>query len=97
VRDPGTGCPLSVNQLKAEISVFMAAGFESTSHAITWTLTALAVHPEVQEKVYQELLLLGLAPSATSSDSARIGDAGNGQKNIEAADLGRLPYMQVSR
>jgi cytochrome P450 len=39
--DPATGKPLDDHQLKAEISTFMAAGFETTSHAITWCLTML--------------------------------------------------------
>lgn len=39
--DPATGKPLDDCQAKAEIATFMAAGFETTSHAITWTLTML--------------------------------------------------------
>jgi cytochrome P450 len=39
--DPATGKPLDDTQIKAEVSTFMAAGFETTSHAITWTLTML--------------------------------------------------------
>jgi len=76
----------------------MAAGFETTSHAITWTMAALAAHPEVQEKVYLELAALGLAPvsaSSSSSGAAAAAAAADGVRDIEAADLGRLPYMQV--
>jgi cytochrome P450 len=43
--DPATGKPLDDRQLRAEISTFMGAGFETTSHAITWNLTML-VSPE---------------------------------------------------
>jgi cytochrome P450 len=39
--DPATGQSLDDTQIKAEVSTFMAAGFETTSHAITWTLTML--------------------------------------------------------
>jgi cytochrome P450 len=39
--DPATGQPLNDHQVKAEIGTFMAAGFETTSHAIGWTLTLL--------------------------------------------------------
>jgi hypothetical protein len=97
VKDPATGLPLTHSQLKAEISIFMAAGFETTSHAITWTMAALAAHPEVQEKVYLELAALGLAPVSASSSSsgAAAAAAADGVRDIEAADLGRLPYMQV--
>lgn len=39
--DPSTGKPLDASQLKAEVSTFMLAGFETTSHGISWTLTLL--------------------------------------------------------
>ena len=39
--DPATNKPLNDHQVKAEIATFMAAGFETTSHAITWCLTML--------------------------------------------------------
>ena len=39
--DPATGRPLDDFQVKAEVATFMAAGFETTSHAITWCLTLL--------------------------------------------------------
>eukprot|EP00878_Enallax_costatus_P035122 GHUV01039103.1.p1 GENE.GHUV01039103.1~~GHUV01039103.1.p1 ORF type:complete len:122 (+),score=16.88 GHUV01039103.1:851-1216(+) len=32
VKDPATGKPLTPRQLRAEIAIFMAAGFETTSH-----------------------------------------------------------------
>eukprot|EP00775_Hariotina_reticulata_P009275 gene9275-9440_t len=65
VKDPATGLPLTHHQLKAEIAVFMAAGFETTSHAITWALTALAAHPEVQEKLSGTLLSNSMVLPAT--------------------------------
>jgi cytochrome P450 len=43
--DPATGQPLNDHQVKAEIATFMAAGFETTSHAITWCLTMLVSVP----------------------------------------------------
>jgi hypothetical protein len=46
--DPATGKPLDNHQLKAEIHTFMAAGFETTSHAITWCLTMLVRMDTVQ-------------------------------------------------
>lgn len=39
--DPTTGKPLDDTRAKGEIAVFMAAGFETTSHSITWTLSML--------------------------------------------------------
>jgi cytochrome P450 len=39
--DPATGKPLDNAHAKGEMAIFMAAGFETTSHAITWCLTML--------------------------------------------------------
>jgi cytochrome P450 len=57
--DPATGKPLDDHQLKAEISTFMAAGFETTSHAITWCLTML-----VRADMVQLLVVLPVAAEA---------------------------------
>jgi cytochrome P450 len=46
VVDPATGQPLDQHKLKAEVATFMAAGFETTSHAITWC-TAMLVRVRV--------------------------------------------------
>jgi cytochrome P450 len=39
--DPATSKPIDDAHAKGEIATFMAAGFETTSHAITWCLTML--------------------------------------------------------
>jgi cytochrome P450 len=38
-------------QLKAELGIVLGAGFETTSHAITWTLASVATHPRVQVRL----------------------------------------------
>jgi cytochrome P450 len=55
------GQPLNRSQLKTEVAAFMAAGFETTSHAITWTLAMLAAHQDVQQQLLEELAGQGLA------------------------------------
>ena len=67
-------------------------GFETTSHAIAWTLGLLAAHPEKQALLAAELAAAGLAP-------APGGDGGGGGDEPPRAfawgDLaaGRLPYL----
>jgi cytochrome P450 len=39
--DPATGKPLDDKRVMSEIATFMGAGFETTSHAITWALALL--------------------------------------------------------
>lgn len=39
-----------------ELSTMVIAGYETTGHALAWTLYLLARHPDLQEAVYQESL-----------------------------------------
>jgi cytochrome P450 len=45
--DPATGKPLTIDQLKAEVTVIWLAGFETTAHALTFCILCIALHPEV--------------------------------------------------
>ncbi|REH00199.1 cytochrome P450 [Flavobacterium aquicola] len=51
--DTGEGMP--VTQLIDEIKILFVAGYETTANALTFTLYLLAKHPDVQQKVWQEI------------------------------------------
>ena len=46
-----------MNEILCQISTFLAAGHETSSSALTWTLYALARAPAVQARLREELLL----------------------------------------
>ncbi|PQB05151.1 cytochrome P450 [Aureitalea marina] len=50
-----TGEPMEMEQLIDEISILFVAGHETTANALTFTLFLLAEHPEIQERVYEEV------------------------------------------
>lgn len=52
-----TGEGMSVTQLIDEIKILFTAGYETTANALTFTLYLLAKHPDIQEKVYQEIIV----------------------------------------
>ena len=83
--DPVTNKPLHPDQLKAEMAIVMAAGFETTSHAITWTLAALATHPEVQQTLADELTAAGLTPTAAAPVP----------RAVDWSDVSKLPYLSA--
>ncbi|MCA9716669.1 MAG: cytochrome P450 [Myxococcales bacterium] len=58
-------------QLRDEVMTLVAAGHETTSNALTWTLMLLGRHPEVERKVHAELTraLDGRAPSFADLES----------------------------
>jgi cytochrome P450 len=50
-RDPETGQPLSLQEIRDQVLVFLLAGHETTAGALTFTLHLLGRHPEIQERV----------------------------------------------
>jgi cytochrome P450 len=50
---------LSDHDVMSQISTFVVAGHETTSTSLSWTLHALTLHPEVQDKLREELLSVG--------------------------------------
>lgn len=46
--------PLTDEEMLDEINLFIAAGYETTSNATSFSAYNLSLHPEVQEKAYQE-------------------------------------------
>lgn len=50
-----TGEPMEDKQLRDEATTLFAAGHETSSNALTWTLYLLAQHPEIMEKLRAEI------------------------------------------
>ncbi|MGO4772105.1 cytochrome P450 [Flavobacterium sp. W22_SRS_FK3] len=51
-----TGEGMSIQQLIDEIKIIFIAGHETTANALTFTFYLLGKYPEVQEKVFQEII-----------------------------------------
>jgi cytochrome P450 len=65
-RDPDTGAQLSRQEIRDQVLIFLLAGHETTSTALTFTLLLLGRHPDVQDAVHREIaeLLPGRVPQA---------------------------------
>jgi len=48
--------PLSDDEIIANAWVFILGGFETTASALTFTTYLLSQHPEIQEKLYSEII-----------------------------------------
>jgi cytochrome P450 len=68
-RDADTGEAMDVQQVRDEALIFLLAGHETTSTALTFTLHLLGRHPDEQERVHAELAdtLDGRAPTAADA------------------------------
>ncbi|PPQ63062.1 hypothetical protein CVT24_005917 [Panaeolus cyanescens] len=51
---------LTDEDVLAQVATFLVAGYETTSTEATWSLYALATHPEVQSKLRAELLAVNV-------------------------------------
>uniref|UniRef100_H2YYR7 Uncharacterized protein n=1 Tax=Ciona savignyi TaxID=51511 RepID=H2YYR7_CIOSA len=49
------GKTLSLNDIQEEVDTFMFEGHDTTAAAMTWAIYALGRHPEIQQKVHEEL------------------------------------------
>ena len=53
------GTHMDRRQLIDEVLILFTAGHETTANALSFTLFLLAVHPQIQEKVYEEIEQIG--------------------------------------
>lgn len=72
-RDPETGEPLSHQEIRDQILVFLLAGHETTAGALTFTLHLLGRHPAEQDEVASEVAeVLDGRPAPTPDDLPRL-------------------------
>ena len=53
-----TGEGMTVNQLIDEIKILFIAGHETTANALTFTLHLLGNNPEIQQKIFEEIIAI---------------------------------------
>jgi len=56
--DEDTGQGFDDEELQAQVFTFMLAGHETTSTSLSWTLYELAKHPEIQDKIREEMKVI---------------------------------------
>jgi cytochrome P450 len=69
--DPATGRPLTDDEIRNELIVFMLAGHDTTATTLTYALWALGHHPDMQGKVRAETDAIG-DPELTPDDVPRL-------------------------
>ena len=77
-QDPETGFGMSDEQLQDEVMTLFLAGHETTANALGWTIYLLTQHPEIAERVANEVRSVGTssgrreASGATESKSISV-------------------------
>ncbi|KAL4458668.1 hypothetical protein ABPG75_013533 [Micractinium tetrahymenae] len=65
--------------LRANVAVYLVAGFETTAHSLAWTLYEVASSPAIQGRIEAELAAAGLL--------------GPGARPLQHSDLANLTYL----
>ncbi|QRV98590.1 cytochrome P450 family protein [Ceratobasidium sp. AG-Ba] len=66
------GQRMSDDEVLGQISTFLTAGHETTSTSTTWALYALAKHPNVQQKLRQEIIEAGLGDEPSMAELDKL-------------------------
>jgi cytochrome P450 len=69
-RDPENGRPLSTEEIRDQVLIFLLAGHETTAAALTFTLHLLGRHPDVQDAV----AAAAASPTGADGDADRDRD-----------------------
>ncbi|XP_065075229.1 cytochrome P450 4d2-like [Ochlerotatus camptorhynchus] len=68
------GSPLTNEEIREEVDTFMFGGHDTTASAITFLLYSLAKHPDVQQKVYEEIISVAGESSHTPFTLSTLND-----------------------
>ncbi|CCM01787.1 uncharacterized protein FIBRA_03854 [Fibroporia radiculosa] len=72
----GSKQTLSDSELMSNVFLMLFAGYESTAHTLAATFALLAVHPEVQDDIYSQILdVVGLDRDPTANDYHNLNKA----------------------
>ena len=47
--------PMTDQQIRDNVITMLIAGHETTSNAVTWTYYLISQHPEVEQKMFEEI------------------------------------------
>ncbi|KAI0356106.1 cytochrome P450 [Trametes cingulata] len=89
---------MSMNETLCQISTFLAAGHETSSSSLTWTLYALARNPAIQTKLRAELRSLAVPPSLSLDNSSTAAPSSTDNADPQSAFFERimtLPYLDA--
>ncbi|KAL7571290.1 hypothetical protein ACA910_008943 [Epithemia clementina (nom. ined.)] len=85
-KDADTGERLSFHSLFANMRMVLFAGHDTTAATVAWALWELAQNPDVQDKLYAEIVGAGRETAKTKSTSSTI---------VSYKSIAALPYLDA--
>jgi len=93
--DVGGRNSLDHEELRAECNTFILAGHETTSTWCYWALYALSKHPDVQEKVYDEIRRVDVVNGEKEDDDEDDDDEEEDEETLSLESIERLEYFDA--
>ncbi len=82
-------------QIRDHLITMLIAGHETTANALTWTFYLLAQHPEIEQRVFEEIdsiLRIQTQQKTTSENSTR--KSNRLYRNVTSSDVPKLKYVE---
>lgn len=72
MKDPQTGVKFSAQEMVDQVAVFFLAGHETSASAVAWALYLLAIDPDTQKRVAEEVAQVNSDREFTFSDVGKL-------------------------
>ena len=86
---------MSDKQIRDHLITMLIAGHETTANALTWTYYLLAQHPEIEQKLFEEIdSILRIKTQQKTTNENRIKNSSSLHRNVTPSDLQKLSYIE---
>ncbi|KAL8050603.1 hypothetical protein ABFX02_06G091100 [Erythranthe guttata] len=82
---------LQEDEMVSMCSEFLTAGTDTTSTALQWIMANLVKHPQIQERLYQEIISVVGRRTPPQPDT----EEEEGEAMVEEEDLRKMPYLKA--
>jgi cytochrome P450 len=82
-------------QIRDHLITMLIAGHETTANALTWTFYLLAQHPEIEQRVFEEIdSMLRIQTQQKTTSENRTRKSNRSYRNVTSSDVPKLKYVE---
>jgi cytochrome P450 len=86
---------MSDKQIRDHLITMLIAGHETTANALTWTCYLLAQHPEIEQKLFEEIdSILRMKTQQKTTNENKTRKSNPLHRNVSSSDVQKLKYVE---
>jgi cytochrome P450 len=86
---------MSDKQIRDHLITMLIAGHETTANALTWTYYLLAQHPEIEQKLFEEIdSILRIKTQQKTTNEYKTKKSNLLYRNVSPSDVQKLKYVE---